>query len=51
MVSLVGLIAIGSARSDLPDFVTHATYGENPSTWSFSIYNDFLETNIGKYAF
>lgn len=25
-VSLVGLIAIGSANSDWPDFVTHATY-------------------------
>jgi len=32
MVYEVGLIAIGSARSDLPDLVTQATYGEKPST-------------------
>lgn len=51
IVSLVGLIAMGSARSLFPDLVTQATSAAKPSTWSFSVYNDFFETNIGKYAF
>lgn len=48
MVSEVGLMAMGSARSLLPDLVTHATSGAKPYTWSFSISRDFLETNMGK---
>ena len=32
IVSEVGLIAIGSLSSLVPDLVTHATSGENPST-------------------
>jgi hypothetical protein len=44
-------MAIGSAKSFFPDFVTHATYAAKPSTCSFSVYRDFFDTNIGKYAF
>jgi hypothetical protein len=48
MVSLVGLIAMGSYRSVLPDFVTQATSGAKPSTWSFSLLKAAYDTNIGK---
>lgn len=48
IVSDVGLIAIGSFKSELPDLVTHATSGENPSTWSFSVFKALSDTNIGK---
>lgn len=48
IVSDVGLIAIGSFNTDYPDLVTHATSGENPSTWSFSVFNALSLTNIGK---
>lgn len=36
MVSLVGLIAIGSYKSVDPDLVTQATSGANPAIWFFS---------------
>ena len=48
MVSLVGLIAIGSYKSDEPDLVTQATSGANPAMWSFSLFRAALDTNIGK---
>ena len=48
MVSEVGLIAIGSSKSDEPDLVTQATSAEKPSTWSFSVSRALLLTNIGK---
>lgn len=48
MVSLVGLMAIGSARSLWPDLVTQATSAAKPSTCYFSVSSAFLETNMGK---
>jgi hypothetical protein len=48
IVSLVGLIAIGSARSLFPLFVTQATSGEKPSTWFFSLLREASDTNMGK---
>jgi len=47
IVSEVGLIAIGSAKSLLPDLVTHATSAENPSKWDFSFSSAALETKRG----
>ena len=47
IVSDVGLIAIGTASSLVPDLVTQATSGANPSTWSFSFSSLSAETNIG----
>lgn len=48
-VSLVGLIAIGSARSVSPDLVTHATYEKKPEVYvrtSDSIQKRFFEKKI-----
>jgi hypothetical protein len=47
-VSLVGLTATGSARSDKPLFVTHATSGAKSSIWVFSRSSALLDTNNGK---
>ena len=46
----MGLIAIGSAKSLLPDLVTHATSAEKPSKWFASFSSAALVTNKGKYA-
>jgi len=51
IVSDVGRMAMGSASSELPERVTHATSGAKPSTWSFSISSAARHTNMGKYAF
>ena len=51
MVSDVGRMATGSGSADWPDWVTHATSGANPSTWSASASSAFLVTKTGKYAF
>lgn len=48
IVSLVGRIAIGSGKSEVPFLVTHATSGAKPSTCSFSLSNALFETNMGK---
>jgi len=48
MVSLVGLIAMGSYKSDEPDLVTHATSGAKPAMWFFSLLSAALVTNMGK---
>ena len=48
MVSLVGLIAIGSGKSVFPDLVTQATSGANPATWFCSLLKAALVTNMGK---
>mmetsp|Transcript_10588 Transcript_10588/g.23158 ORF Transcript_10588/g.23158 Transcript_10588/m.23158 type:complete len:236 (-) Transcript_10588:917-1624(-) len=48
MVSEVGRMAIGSASSVVPDLVTHATSGANPSRWSFSVFSARSLTNSGK---
>lgn len=41
-------MAICSARSVLPAFVTQATSGAKPSMWSFSFSRTVFETNMGK---
>jgi hypothetical protein len=48
IVSDVGRIAIGSFKSVVPDLVTQATSGANPSTCSFSVLRARSETNKGK---
>jgi hypothetical protein len=50
-VSDVGRMATGSAISDPPHLVTHATSGAKPSTWSFSRSSAPLGIRRGKYAF
>mmetsp|Transcript_7164 Transcript_7164/g.25558 ORF Transcript_7164/g.25558 Transcript_7164/m.25558 type:complete len:247 (-) Transcript_7164:298-1038(-) len=51
MVSDVGRMAMGSASSDCPLRVTHATSAAKPSRWSSSASSAALGTNRGKYAF
>jgi hypothetical protein len=47
-VSEVGRTTSGSASSSPPPWVTTASSGENPSTWSFSFSRKLMGMNSGK---